>query len=167
MALALSGCSLMFIPKVNKQKPMSCNPDRTHVAADAVWAGVDFFPALIFFVLSVPHDTCVNQNCTHHPGDPKWIGTSIIFGGAMVTHLISAKVGLDRTRACRAAREEYQRRQAPAYPSYPAYPYPPQQSYPYPPQQPYPVQPNPYPPAPSAPPPQPPGPQSAPVPPPT
>ncbi len=145
IATALSGCSLMFIPKVNRQKPMSCNPDRTHVAADALLAGVDFFPALIFFILSVPHVTCINNNCTHHPGDPKWIGTSIIFGGAMVTHLISAKVGLDRTRECRAAREEYQRQQAPAYPTYPVYPYPPQ---PYPP--------NPYPPAQPLPAPQPP-----------
>lgn len=144
MTLALSGCSLMFIPKVNKQRPMECNPDRTHVVTDAVWAGVDFFPALIFFILSVPHDTCINNDCTHHPGDPKWIGTSIIFGGAMVTHIISAKVGLDRTRECRAAREEYQRQQAPAYP---AYPYPPQQPYPYPPAQPYPPQPSPYAPA--------------------
>lgn len=32
----------MFIPPVNKAKPMDCNPDRTHVMADVAWAGIDF-----------------------------------------------------------------------------------------------------------------------------
>ena len=158
MTLALSGCSFMFIPKVNKAKPMDCEISRSMVAADVAWAGIDFVPALIFFILAVPHNTCVNNDCTHHDGNPQWIGTSIIFGGAMLTHIISAKVGLSRTSECRAVREEYQRQQAPA-----PYPYdPPQQPYPYPPQQqPYSYPPpQPYPqgqqPAPQAPPVQPP-----------
>jgi hypothetical protein len=146
LTLALSGCSLMFIPPVNKAKPMDCNPDRTHVAADVAWAGIDFFPALIFFILSVPHNTCVNNDCTHHDGDTKWAGTALIFGGAMITHVISAKVGFSRSRECREAREEAQRQQQPAYP-YPYYQQPyPQQPYYYPQQgAPYPQQGAPYP----------------------
>jgi hypothetical protein len=124
MTLALSGCSLMFIPKVNKAKPMECNPSRASVGADVALAGLDFFPALLFFVASVPHDNCVNGQCTHHEGDTKWLGTSIIFAGAVVTHLISAKVGFSRTRECTEAREEAQRKQVPAYYPYAPAPYP-------------------------------------------
>jgi hypothetical protein len=146
MTLALSGCSLMFIPPVNKAKPMECNPSRATVGADVVLAGLEFFPALLFFVASVPHDNCVNGQCTHHEGDTKWLGTSIILGGAMVTHLISAKIGFSRTRQCVETREEAQRQQVPPYAPYP---YPPQ-PYPYPPQPyPYPAQPYPQQPAPA------------------
>ncbi|HEX5064378.1 MAG TPA: hypothetical protein VFV99_33615, partial [Kofleriaceae bacterium] len=115
LCLVTSGCSFLFIPRVDPQRPADCNPSRKAVAGDVGAALGELTPFAIFLLFAVDHQTCINGNCHHVEGDPDFVAPATVAGLLITTHLVSAVVGVTRTRECRDLRGRMAPPQPPPY----------------------------------------------------
>jgi hypothetical protein len=98
--LASGGCSLLYVPKPNAARPTECTTSKGMPRADILLGATYILPAMILTIFVVPHNTCINDDCTHHEGNHDLIAPLSLIGGLIVTHFVSAKVGYDRVGEC-------------------------------------------------------------------
>jgi hypothetical protein len=113
LCLVTSGCSFLFIPPTDPQGPMDCQTSRKWVWADIGATVAEVSPFALFLGLSLDHQTCINGNCHHVDGDPDFVAPATVLGLLMLTHVVSATVGVRRTRECRDLRARMQQQLPP------------------------------------------------------